>query len=108
MAQEIIVKLIDDLDGSDAVETVKFAYDGVHYEIDLNATNKGRLDKALQPFVTAARRTGGRQIPGSKKTQKSKAARIREWAAGEGLEVPRTGVIPKAVVEAYDKAQQAA
>ena len=37
MAQEVIITLSDDLDGSAADETITFALDGAAYEIDLNA-----------------------------------------------------------------------
>lgn len=102
MAQEIIVRLLDDLDGTEASGTFKFAYDGVHYEVDLSEKNKARMDKVIEPFVKAARRTGGRQVAGSKK--KSKTMQIREWAMGQGMEVNPTGIVPKRVVQAYEKA----
>ena len=35
MAKETITRLIDDLDKSDADETVRFGLDGIEYEIDL-------------------------------------------------------------------------
>lgn len=47
MAQEVLVSLIDDLDGSDADETIMFALDGTGYEIDLNIKNAAALRKAL-------------------------------------------------------------
>lgn len=106
MAQEIIVRLVDDLDGSEAAGTVKFAYDGVHYEIDLNETNRAKMDRALATFIKAARRTGGRQVAGSKRP--SKAAQIREWAIGKGMEISPSGKIPKSVVQAYEAEHSAA
>src|SRR4051794_6191129 len=36
MAQRVNVVLVDDIDGSDAAETVTFGLDGVQYEIDLS------------------------------------------------------------------------
>ena len=56
MAQEVIYKLTDDLDGSDAEETISFALDGSNYEIDLNIKNAAALRKALDKYVAAARR----------------------------------------------------
>ena len=110
VAQEIIVLLKDDIDGTEAVGTTKFAYDGVHYEIDLSEANKAKMDKAMSLFVKSARRTGGRQVAGSKKSKgaKSKAQMIREWAIGEGLEVSSIGIVPKRIVEAYEQAHPAA
>ena len=34
--QRIITELVDDIDGSKAEETVRFAIDGVEYEVDLS------------------------------------------------------------------------
>ena len=42
MAQRVNVVLVDDIDGSDAVETVSFALDGVDYEIDLSEQARRR------------------------------------------------------------------
>ena len=37
MAQKVSIVLVDDIDGSEAEETVSFALDGRDYEIDLNS-----------------------------------------------------------------------
>ena len=37
MAQRVNVFLVDDIDGSDAAETISFGLDGTRYEIDLNS-----------------------------------------------------------------------
>ena len=58
MAKTVIVKLTDDLDGTDAEETVRFSLDGLSYEIDLNAENAAKLRDALEPFIARAVRTG--------------------------------------------------
>ena len=39
VAQKIQTLFIDDIDGSEAEGTVRFALDGAEYEIDLNAKN---------------------------------------------------------------------
>ncbi len=59
MAKTVIVKLTDDIDGSDAEETVHFAIDGRSYEIDLNSANAAKLRGALQPYVEKGRAAGG-------------------------------------------------
>ena len=43
MAQKVMVTLVDDLDGSEAGETVEFGLDGAFYEIDLSEGNAERL-----------------------------------------------------------------
>ena len=57
MVQTTIIKLTDDLDGTDADETIGFAVDGKTYEIDLSKKNAAALRKALAPFVDGARTT---------------------------------------------------
>jgi hypothetical protein len=66
MAQKVFTQLIDDLDGGDAVETVSFGLDGREYEIDLNSDHADGLRGVFEPFVSAARRTGGRLRQGRK------------------------------------------
>ena len=75
MAQKIQTLFIDDLDGSAAEGTVRFALDGTEYEIDLNAGHARELRDALDRYVGAARRVaaaarrpgrGARRGPGSR------------------------------------------
>jgi hypothetical protein len=108
MAQRVNVILVDDLDGSDAVETVSFALDGVDYEIDLNDQHAGDLRNALSLYVGHARRTGGRRrksgSSGSSRAASSdgpSAADIRTWARENGWEVPERGRVSAEVREAY-------
>lgn len=51
MAQRVVVTLSDDIDGSEAAETIAFGLDGKSYEIDLNEANAKKLRKALAPYV---------------------------------------------------------
>ena len=112
MAREVIEKLIDDLDGSDAAETVSFGLDGTTYEIDLNKRNAAALRKALKPYVKVARqgRAGGgrrKAAPGSttRKVQRDyDIVQLREWAGSNGVDVPARGRIPQAVVDQYKAA----
>src|ERR1700745_3570576 len=56
MAQKVQVLLVDDLDGSEATETVAFGLDGASYEIDLSSGNAGKLRKELAHYVEHARK----------------------------------------------------
>ncbi|MDX6210912.1 MAG: hypothetical protein QOF82_3040 [Frankiales bacterium] len=56
MAQRRTTSLVDDLNGSVAVETVRFGVGGPVYEIDLNADHARQLRSALAPFILKARR----------------------------------------------------
>ncbi len=43
MAKRMVVTLVDDVDGTEAVETVIYGIDGIAYAIDLNAVNAQEL-----------------------------------------------------------------
>ena len=108
MAQRVNVVLVDDLDGSDADETVTFALDGTEYEIDLSSENAAKLRDALGVWVGHARRTGGRRRRGAagRSNGRSEAtpAEIREWARNNGWDVPDRGRVASEVREAYEAA----
>jgi len=104
MAQRTLIRLVDDLDHKEIEDgqTVKFAYQGVQYEIDLSDKNAQKLDKALAPFVAAARRVSTRR-PRSKAitTSSVDTKAVRKWAESNGIEVSNRGRIPAQVLEQY-------
>jgi hypothetical protein len=107
MAQKVTVSLVDDLDGGVAEETVQFALDGKSYEIDLSGGNAAKLRAAVEQYVSAARRPGGRQraarsgaAPRAGVDREQNQA-IREWARKHGHKVSDRGRIPAEVIEAY-------
>lgn len=109
MAQKVNIILVDDIDDSEATETVTFGLDGVNYEIDLNDAHAQQLRESLATFVGHARKVGGRR--GARKSARSgastsgpTASEVREWARANGHSVPDRGRIPGAVREAYDAA----
>ncbi|MEV8609400.1 Lsr2 family protein [Amycolatopsis sp. NPDC051373] len=61
MAKNTAVRVLDDLTGEPAAETVGFGLDGLDYEIDLSARNAAALREIFDPYVTNGRRTGGRK-----------------------------------------------
>lgn len=103
MAQRVEVLLIDDIDKSDAAETVNFGLDGVSYEIDLNAKNAAQLRSDLASWIGHARRTGGRRSSKGARPRRD-LSQVREWARANGHKVSDRGRISAAVQEAYDKA----
>lgn len=111
MAQRVNVILVDDLDGSDADETVEFAFDGAQYEIDLSDVHAKELREFMITYVECARRVGGRATKKKKAaaapapTQEATAAEIREWARGAGYEVTDRGRVSAELREAYAAAQ---
>lgn len=114
MAQKTIVRLIDDLDETEAEETVNFGLDGTSYEIDLSAPNAAKLRDALATYVANARKSGRSSSPAASRpassTRRPRAARgdreqtqaIREWARSHGHKVGDKGRIPASVLEAYN------
>lgn len=109
MAQKVQVILTDDLDGSEADESVQFAVDGVSYEIDLSAANAEALREALAPYVSAARRIGGRARRSAGSRQQSAAERtdlsdLRAWARENGFQVSDRGRVSSEVRAAYEAA----
>jgi len=55
VATKITKALIDDLEGGKASKRVEFSFDGVDYEIDLNAKNDKNFRDALEPYIRHAR-----------------------------------------------------
>src|SRR5262245_66153183 len=62
VARETFTKLIDDLDGGEAHETVKFGLDGHFYEIDLSTKNANKLRNALAGYGESGTRATGRSV----------------------------------------------
>jgi hypothetical protein len=106
MAKTVSVVITDDLDGSPDAETVAFGFDGRSYEIDLGKKNRARLQKSLQPFMDAGRRTAQRRTARAPRGAGSRTDRaaVRAWAAGQGLKVSERGRISAEVMSKYDAA----
>ncbi|WP_395657044.1 Lsr2 family protein [Nocardioides sp.] len=110
MAQKVNIVLVDDIDGSEAAETVSFGLDGTTYEIDLNDANAAKLRDALSTYVGHGRKVGAAPRRGGRRTSAAAAAggpsakEIREWARENGHDVPDRGRVSAEVREAYDKA----
>ena len=56
MTRKIHVHLIDDLDASEASETVRFEVDGRPYEIDLSSHNAQQFRADIAPYIAHARK----------------------------------------------------
>ena len=106
MAQKVTVVLEDDLTGGPAEQTVRFAFGGTDYEIDLNAKNAAKFGKQLAPYLEHARRTGraSSRRPGRTAANRQRSGDIRAWAHEHVLAVSERGRIPASVVEQYQAA----
>jgi Lsr2 len=109
MAQKIQTFLIDDLDGSEAEDTVFFGLDGVHYEIDLSTDHAKDLRTALARYTDAARKVTGTARRTAHNGRKAPPATIsstdvRAWAKAHGVELKERGRIPAGVLAQYQAA----
>lgn len=110
MAKRVIEELIDDLDGSEADETVTFALDGVSYTIDLSEVNAAALREAIDPYRQRAERLGRAPSPNGHVRSarpgpaggKDFNAKVREWAASKGVEVADRGRIRQEIIDQYN------
>lgn len=115
MARKVQTHLIDDLDGSDAAETITFALDAKSYEIDLNETHALELRAALAPYIAVATRLARRPLVNpieprsdkpSRKIRKRVAQEVREWARSQGIEVGDKGRLSADLLARYEAAQR--
>lgn len=108
MAQRVQTKLVDDIDGSEADGTVRFALDGQEYEIDLSAEHADQLRSALATFVSNGRRlgrTGGRQQGRAASSGEVNPKEVRAWAESQGIEYNKRGRLNRDLVARYQEAQ---
>jgi hypothetical protein len=113
MATKRIVseELIDDLDGGKAEGTVRFGWYGTEYELDLSKRNRSAMEKAVKPYLDAAR-TVRKTRPTRKAAGRSRSSAgkrdlgaVRDWARSNGFEVSERGRISSVVIQAYEAAQ---
>jgi len=115
MAQKTQTILTDDLDGSEATQTVTFAFQGTSYEIDLNDEHASSIEESFAEWISNARKTtGGRSTSSS--SSRSSGARassttkrgdldaVRAWARDNGHTVSDRGRVSNRILEAYDAA----
>lgn len=73
-----ITFLVDDINGSDAGETVTFALDGLSYEIDLNGAHASELRAGLRPYLDAGRKMA---------SARTKVRRVRQSGGSPGARI---------------------
>jgi Lsr2 len=105
MAQSIVVKYVDDIDGSEAEGEVSFGLDGRQYTIDLSEANAAKLRDFLAPFVAAARRARGRSSTSARSTTskpRQDLTEVRAVLRELGFEVKDRGRISAELMSAYE------
>src|SRR5215212_964726 len=73
MVSKVITRLEDDLDGSEAAETIHFSVDGVEYEIDLSRSNADKFRGSFGDYIARGRKVGAR--------------RARKSASSDGVDI---------------------
>ena len=109
MAQKVQTLLLDDIDGSDADETVRFGLDGASYEIDLSAAHAQDLRSALGRYVAAGRKASPVRGAPARKTPRAASnghgsTEARDWAKAQGIEIKDRGRVPADVVAKFKAA----
>jgi hypothetical protein len=117
MATQTTTTLIDDIDGSTAVDTYSFGLEGTTYEIDLSEKNAKKLSDALSVFVANGRRVdpsrrGGRRgrqakpgrTPGRVAPDREQTTAIRNWARSQGLTVSDRGRLSQSIIDQFESA----
>lgn len=112
MSSKTIVELIDDIDGGEATQSVKFAVDGVNYTIDLSDSNAEELRDRLAPFVESGRKVVADRTAktytrrqGRAPLGRAQSQAIREWARANGEKVSDRGRIPAELAARFQAAQ---
>lgn len=108
MAQQLQVRYLDDLDGTDLgdkANAISFAFEGKEYSIDLSDENAEAFRAAVAPYIEAGHRvTGNRTKTARKSTAKTSSGdtkAIRDWARTNGHDVSDRGRIPADIMDAY-------
>ncbi len=115
MVKTLVEVLVDDLDGSEAVESVRLGWNGQWRELDLSEKNLAALSKTFDKFWDAARPVKTQPSSRRRSRRPNNTARvvsdgqrdpkaIREWAHSNGIPVPSRGRIPGEVEQQYNRA----
>ncbi|TFD53548.1 Lsr2 family protein [Cryobacterium frigoriphilum] len=116
MSQKLVKLFVDDLDGSEANETIRFGFEGVNYDIDLSAANAQEMRDTMRPFVenarrvarAAASRTAASRTAGTRSTsttqRRTDLAAARDWLRAQGETVSDKGRIAAVQLEKYRSA----
>lgn len=116
MATRTTVLLTDDMDGSEADETVSFAMDGVAYEIDLSQDNANDFRDSMSAYMQHGRKVSGRSSssratnirrPTNLSGEREQREQVRVWARENGFQIGDRGRIAQNIIDAYEEAHTA-
>jgi hypothetical protein len=115
--------LIDDFDGTPAIATYAFQFQGKEYQIDLSEAHVEEFEAMMSRWINSSRQIGGRRSvpkapdvtselkkypsddrPNSEREGRRKYLfKVREWANNNGHQVSAIGRVPAEIVEAYER-----
>ena len=108
MAKTLVEVLVDDLDGTEAVESVRLGWNGQWRQLELSERNLAALSKAIDRFWDAGRPVKGDAAASRRRAGTTISGRdpraIRVWAAENGIAVPSRGRIPRDIEDRYNEA----
>ena len=104
MVQRVTVEMTDDIDGTEAAETIAFHVGGTAFEIDLSEKNAEKMRQVFGRYIEHARRATGGRRSGRLRRDRHLSAAVREWAKQQGIQVSERGRIPASVVSQYEEA----
>jgi hypothetical protein len=70
--------MTDDIDGTEAAETIAFGVDGKVYEIDLSTKNAAKMRQAFGRYIEHARRTTGGRPSGRPQRDRHRSPTVSE------------------------------
>jgi nucleoid-associated protein Lsr2 len=103
LAKRTTVELTDDLDGTKGpgVQTVKFGWLGIPYEVDLSERHREEFALKIGRYLQAGRPARARNPKSRTDAQRAQSGAIRVWALANGLIRYDKGRISGAVIDAY-------
>jgi hypothetical protein len=107
VAQKTIVKMYDDLDGSEIDaegKSVTFSFEGATYEIDLSSKNVEKMRRDFAVYTEKARKVSSRSGRGATKAPEPApldTRAVRAWAEEQGLEVSARGRLSTDLIDRY-------
>jgi hypothetical protein len=107
VASKTVVELFDDLDGGRADETVRFAMDGVEYEIDLSKANAAALRGVLTDYIAHAHPVSGQPRRAARPTADPGPARAKTGRARVNPNASMTAEIRRLASESARKVSEA-
>jgi hypothetical protein len=113
VAKKTVVTLFDDIDGSEAAESVEFGIDGYLYSVDLSGAHADELRDRLTAYREFGTELGryhvARAVPPRAprvptRDDRDRNRDIRRWAEENDLPVKSRGKLPDGVVARYNEA----